>query len=140
MDLVRSIGADHVIDYTREDFTRNGPQYDLILDSVGNRSLSDCRRALTPGGTLILSANSGGRWLGPLPRFSKALVVSPLVPQRLRPFLATGKSTDLVVLTGLIEGEKVTPVIDRTHPLAETAEALRYYGQGHTRGKVVITV
>jgi NADPH:quinone reductase-like Zn-dependent oxidoreductase len=141
VDLVRSIGADHVIDYTRDDFTRNGEQYDLILDNVGNRSLSDCRRALKRGGTLIPNANSGGRWIGGfLGRAVQALVVSPFVPQRLRPFAATGKSEDLIVLAELIEAGKVTPVIDRMYPLNETAEALDYYGEGHTRGNVVVTV
>ena len=142
VDLVRSIGADHVIDYTQEDFTRNGEQYDLIIDNVGNRSLSDYRRALAPGGTLIPNSNKGsGHWIGGfLGRAVQALVVSPFVSQRLRPFAATEKSEDLVVLKELIESGKVTPVIDRTYPLNETAEALGYYGEGHTRGKVVITV
>jgi NADPH:quinone reductase-like Zn-dependent oxidoreductase len=142
VDLVRSIGADHVIDYTQDDFTRNGRHYDLIFDNVGNRSLSDCRRALLPGGTLIPNSNKGsGHWIGGfLGRAVQALAVSPFVSQRLRPFAATEKSEDLVVLKELIESGKVTPVIDRTYPLNETAEALGYYGEGHTRGKVVITV
>ncbi len=142
VDLVRSIGADHVIDYTQEDFTRNGQQYDLILDNVGNRTLSELRRALTPKGMLIPNSNKGsGRWLGGfLRRAVQALVVSPFVPQRLRPFAATAKREDLVVLTGLIESGKVTPVIDRTYPLNEVAEALSYYGAGHARGKVIITM
>jgi NADPH:quinone reductase-like Zn-dependent oxidoreductase len=142
VDLVRSIGADHVIDYTQEDFTRNGKQYDLILDDVGNRTLSELRRALTPKGMLIPNSNKGGgRWMGGfLRRAVQALVVSPLVPQRLRPFSATGKREDLVALTGLIESGKVTPVIDSTYPLNEIAEALSHYGAGHAIGKVIITM
>ena len=141
VDMVRSIGANHVVDYTREDFSGDGRQYDLIFDNVGNRSLSDTRRALVAGGTFIPNSNSGGRWLGGfLPRALQALVVSPFVAQRLRPFSATEKGEDLAILTELIETGKVTPVIDRTYPLQETAEALGYYGEGHTRGKVVITV
>jgi NADPH:quinone reductase-like Zn-dependent oxidoreductase len=142
VDLVRSIGADHVIDYTREDFTGNGQQYDLILDDVGNRTLSELRRALTPHGTLIPNSNKGsGRWMGGfLRRAVQALVVSPFVRQRLRPFAATEKREDLVVLTELIESGKVTPVIDSTYPLREVAEALSHYGAGHVRGKVVITM
>ena len=140
VDLVRSIGADHVIDYTHEDFTRDGPRYDLILDNVGNHSVLACRRALTPHGTLLPNSNAGGRWLDGMPRVAGAFALSPFVRQRLRPFVPAGKGEDLVVLTELIEAGKVTPVIDRTYPLSQTAEALTYYGQGHTRGKVVITV
>lgn len=142
VDMVRSIGADHVIDYTQEDFTRSGRTYDLIFDNVGNRSLSDLRRALTVRGTLIPNSNKGsGRWIGGfLARAVQALVVSPFVPQRLRPFAASENSEDLVALTELIEVGKVTPVIDSTYPLNRTAEALSHYGEGHTRGKVIITV
>jgi NADPH:quinone reductase-like Zn-dependent oxidoreductase len=142
VDLVRSIGADHVINYTQQDFTRNGQQYDLILDNVGNRTLSELRRALTPKGTLIPNSNKGsGRWLGGfLRRAVQALVVSPFVHQRLRPFAATEKREDLVLLTELIESGKVTPVIDRTYPLSEVAEALGHYGAGHARGKVVVAM
>ncbi len=142
VDLVRSIGADDVIDYTKEDFTMSGQQYDLIFDNVGNRSLPDYRRALTRKGTLIPNSNKGsGHWIGGfLSRAIQALVVSPFVSQRLRPFAATEKSQDLVALAELIEAGKVTPVIDRTYPLTETAEAVSHYGTGHTRGKVVITL
>jgi NADPH:quinone reductase-like Zn-dependent oxidoreductase len=141
-DLVRSIGADHVVDYTRDDFTAGGPRYDLIMDNVGNRSLSDLRRALARGGTLIPNSNEGGGRLlgGFLPRAVQALAVSPFVSQRLRPFSATGKSEDLVALAELIAAGEVTTVVDRTYALGDTAEALRYYLQGHARGKVVITV
>ncbi len=142
VDLVRSIGADHVIDYTTEDFTGNGQRYDLIFDNVGNRTLSELRRALTHHGTLIPNSNKGsGRWMGGfLRRAVQALVVSPFVPQRLRPFASTEKYEDLVVLTELIESGKVTPVIDSTYPLREAAEALSHYGAGHARGKVIITM
>jgi NADPH:quinone reductase-like Zn-dependent oxidoreductase len=134
VDMVRSIGADHVIDYTQEDFTQSGQRYDLILDNVANHSLSDCRRALNPQGTHI--PNSPTR----MGYFVKALVSSVFVRQQGRPFLSLPKNEDLVVLKELIEAGKVTPVIDRTYPLSETPEALGYLGEGHARGKVVITV
>lgn len=142
VDLVRSLGADHIVDYTRDDFTAGGRRYDLIFDNVGNRSLADCRRALKPQGMLIPNSNKGGgRWIGNfLARAIRALVVSPFVSQRLRPFAATEKGEDLVALAELIEAGQVNPVVDRTYPLDETAEALAYYGGGHARGKVVITV
>jgi len=142
VDLVRSLGADHVVDYTREDFTAGGPRYDLILDNVGNRSLADCRRALAPKGTLIPNSNKGGgRWLGAyIGRAVRSLLVSPFVSQRLRPFAASGKRDDLVALTELIEAGQLRPVVDRTYPLAGVAEALRHYGTGHARGKIVVSV
>jgi NADPH:quinone reductase-like Zn-dependent oxidoreductase len=141
VDLVRSIGADHVIDYTREDFTQTGQRYDLILDNVGNHSLSDLRQALTAAGTLV--PNSGGfdnRWFASLGRVVSALVVSPFVSQTLRPFVMSPKHADLGVLKNLMEAGNVTPVIDRTYPLSEVPQALGYVGGGHARGKVVITV
>ena len=142
LDLVRSIGADHVIDYTEEDFTNDGQKYDLIFDNVGNRSLSDCRRALAPAGVLIPNSNKGpGRWLGGyLRRAAGALATSPFVSQKLRPFAATETREDLVALTSLIEAGKVTPIIERTYALDETAEALDHYGKGHVRGKLVISI
>lgn len=141
VDMVRSIGADHVIDYTQEDFTRSGQLYDLILDNVANRSLSDCRRALTPTGTLIPNnGTSGGRWIGTLGRTLKALMMSPFLPQRLRPFVSKEKNGDLVVLKDLIEAGKITPVIDQTYPLRKAPDAMRHLEEGHSRGKVVITV
>jgi NADPH:quinone reductase-like Zn-dependent oxidoreductase len=141
LDLVRSIGADHVIDYTKEDFTQSGQKYDLIFQLAGTRSPSDCRRALTSKGKLILSSGeSDGRWIGPLDRIIKAVVLSPFVSQRLGPFEAKRSKEDLQVLKELIESGKVSPVIDRTYPLSETAEAVRYLEKGHARGKVVITV
>ena len=142
LDLVRSIGADHVVDYSQEDFATGGQRYDLILDNVGNRSLSDNRRALSPKGTFIPNSNKGPGTLigGYLARALHAVMVSPFVPQRLRPMAASGSSEDLVVLKELIEAGKVSPVIDRTYPLADTAKALEHYGAGHARGKIVITV
>jgi NADPH:quinone reductase-like Zn-dependent oxidoreductase len=141
VDLVRSIGADHVIDYTQEDFTRDGQRYDLILQLAGTRSPSDCRRALTPKGTLLLSSGeSGGRWIGPLDRIIRAAVLSPFVGQRLAPFEAKQRQDDLRLLKELIETGGVSPVIDRTYALTETPEAIRYLEEGHARGKVAITV
>ena len=141
VDMVRSIGADHVIDYTQEDFTRSGQRYDLILQLAGTRSPSDCRRALTSKGTLLLSSGeSDGRWIGPIDRIIKAVVLSPFVGQRLAPFLARQSREDLQTVRELIEQGKLSPVIDRTYPLSEVPEAIRYLEEGHARGKVVITV
>ena len=140
VDLVRSIGADQVIDYTQEDFTRTGRRYDLILEMAGNRSLADLRRALTPKGTLVLVGGSGGKWFMGTGRTLRAVLVSPLVGQRLRSFLSKPRGADLVVLKELIEAGKVTPVIDRAFPLGETPEAIRYVGERSTQGKTVITV
>lgn len=141
VDTVRSIGADHVIDYTHEDFTRSGQQYDLILDMGGNRSLSQLRRVLTLRGTLVLvGGEGGGRWLGFVGRLLRALVVSPFVSQNLRRIFSTANTEDLRFLTELIEAGTVRPVIDRTYPLSEVPDAIRYLEEGHARGKVVITV
>ncbi len=142
VDLVRSLGADRVIDYTQEDFASGGRRYDLILDNVGNRTLSELRRALTPRGTLIPNSNKGdGRWVGGyLRRAGQALATSPFVSQRLRPFAATDRRDDLVALGELIEAGRVSPVIDRVYPLSEAVAAMRHYGEGHARGKVVITM
>jgi NADPH:quinone reductase-like Zn-dependent oxidoreductase len=139
LDMVRSIGADQVIDYTQEDFTRSGRRYDLILDT-GDRSLSDCRRALTPKGTLVVIGGSAGRWIDGLGRAYKARVLSPLVSQRLRPFLTTWSRQDLQVVKDLIEAGNLTPVIDRTYSLSEACEAMGYLEAGHARGKIVIRV
>jgi NADPH:quinone reductase-like Zn-dependent oxidoreductase len=140
-DLVRSLGADHVIDHTREDFVRGGRRYDLIFQLAGTRSPADCRRALTPKGTLLVSSGaSDGRWIGPIGRILKAVALSPFVGQRLVPFEAKPSARDLETLTGLIEAGTIAPVIDRTYPLGETPAAIHYLEQGHARGKVVITV
>ncbi len=140
VDMVRSIGTDHVVDYTQEDFTQGGQRYDLIFDNVENRSLSDCRRALAPDGTLILNSGSGARGIGFLVRLVKPLLLSPFVRQNLRRYLSTPNHEDLVVLKDLVESGKLKPVIDKTYPLRETPAALAYIEGGHARGKVVITV
>src|SRR5438876_671736 len=141
VDLVRSIGAEHVIDYTKVDFTRTGQRYDFILDNVANRSLSDLRRALTPKGMLV--PNGGGfdhRWVASGGRLIKAKLSFAFVSQTVRTFIAKSKQENLLVRRELIEAGKVTPVIDRTYPLSETPQAIAYVGQGHARGKVVVTV
>lgn len=140
VDLVRSLGADHVIDYTRTDFTRTGKRYDVILDNVEAQPLGAVRQALTATGTLIPNSGRGGRWFGPLGRIVKARVLSGFTRQLLLPFASVGERQDLLTLAELLTTGQVTPVIDRTYPLDEAAGALRYVGAGHTRGKVVITV
>ena len=140
VDLVRSIGADHVIDYTKEDFTQGGPHYDLIFDNVENRSLSDCRRALAPSGTLILNSGTGAGGIKMLIRLAKPLVLSPFARQNLRRFLSVPTHVDLVVLKELLESGKLTPVIDKTYPLQETPAALDYIARGHAAGKVIVTL
>jgi NADPH:quinone reductase-like Zn-dependent oxidoreductase len=141
VEMVRSLGADHVIDYTREDFTQSGQKYDLIFQLAGTRSPSECRRALTSDGTLVLSSGeSDGRWIGPVDRIIKALVLSPFVSEKMTSFTVKPNKEDLQLLKQLIEVGTLTPVIDRTYPLAEVPEAIRYLEKGHARGKVVITV
>jgi NADPH:quinone reductase-like Zn-dependent oxidoreductase len=152
VDLVRSIGADRVIDYTREDFSQSGQRYDLILDLVGNRSLSDCRRALSPAGALVMVGSAGlatpggsrltgmDRWFMGVHRWVRALVLSLFVRQRLRPLVHTDNKEDLVFLKELIEAGKVMPVISARYPLSEVSEAIRHFQAGHACGKVVITV
>lgn len=142
VDLVQSIGADHAIDYTRDDFAGGTQRYDLILDTAGRRSLSHLRRALAPRGTLVIvGGEGGGRWLGGFQRqILWAPMLSLLVSQKLRPAVSKERKEDLESLRELIEAGKVTPVIDRTYPLAGVPEAIRYLGEGHPRGKVVITV
>jgi len=135
LDMVRSIGADHVIDYTRENFTQSKYRYDLILDQVANHSLSDCRRVLTPKGKHI--PNSGNSGFGYV---IKAFISSLFLRQQRHPYVSIPKNEDLIVLKELIESGNVTPVIDRTYPLSEISEAFRYLDKGHAQGKVVITV
>jgi NADPH:quinone reductase-like Zn-dependent oxidoreductase len=140
-DMVRSIGADLVIDYTQKDFTQGGQRYDFILDNVANHPLSDLRGALTPTGTLV--PNGGGfdnRWFASGGRVIKAHVLDRFVNNTLRPFLVSFNLEDLVALKELIEAGKLTPVMDRTYPLAETPQAISQVGEGHARGKVAITV
>jgi NADPH:quinone reductase-like Zn-dependent oxidoreductase len=142
VDLVRSLGAEAVIDYTREDFADGARRWDLIVDTGGRRSLSHLRRALAPRGTLVIvGGEGGGRWLGGFDRqILRAPLLSALVRQRLRPFISKERRADLVVLKELIEAGKVTPVIDRTYSLSEVPEAIRYLEAGHARGKIVIRV
>jgi NADPH:quinone reductase-like Zn-dependent oxidoreductase len=141
VDMVRSIGADHVIDYTQADFVDGEQRYDVILDIGGNRSLSHLRRALTRKGTLVLvGGEEGGRWLGGMDRQLRMLLLSPFVGQTLRSLISKENHEDLIVLKELIEAGKVTPVIDRTFPLTEVPKAIRYMEEGHACGKVVITV
>lgn len=141
LDLVRAIGADQIIDYTQEDFTRSGQQYDFILDNVGNHSLADLRRALTPAGTLV--PNSGGfnnHWFASGGRVVSALVVTRFVRQTLQPFVTSPNAEHLDVLTELVQAGKLTPILDRTYLLSEAAQAISYVGEGRARGKVVITM
>jgi NADPH:quinone reductase-like Zn-dependent oxidoreductase len=141
LDLLRSIGADQVIDYTRADFTKNGQRYDLILDNVGNHSLSDLRRALTPTGMLV--PNSGGfanRWFASAGRLIRAAALFRFGDQRLGRFIMATNHADLVALKDLIEAGKVIPVIERTYPLREAAQAIGHVGLGHAQGKTAITV
>ena len=133
--MVRSLGADHVVDYTQEDFTQSGKRYDVILDNVANLRFADCRRALTPKGTLI--PNSAHAGMGYI---VKAFVRSAFARQQGRPFVSRPNNEDWIILKALIETGKVTPVIDRTYRLSETAEALGHVGERHARGKVVITI
>ncbi len=141
VDMVRSLGVHHVIDYTRSDFAEGGERYDAILDIGGNASLARLRRALAPKGTLVIAGGeSGGRWLGGTDRQLRAIVLSRFVGQTLTTFVSRENHEDMVVLKELVEAGSVTPVIDRTYPLAEVPEAIRYVEQGRARGKVVIAV
>jgi NADPH:quinone reductase-like Zn-dependent oxidoreductase len=141
VDLVRSLGADHVVDYLREDFADGERRYDVILDIGGNAPLSRLRRALTAKGTLVIvGGESGGRWLGGNDRQLRAIVLSRFVDQTLTTFIAGENHRDMLVLKELIEAGEVTPVIDRSFPLAEVPDAIRYLEQGRARGKVVIDV
>jgi NADPH:quinone reductase-like Zn-dependent oxidoreductase len=140
IDVVRSIGADHVVDYTREDFAQSGQRYDVMLDVVGSRSLSDCRRALTARGTYVLvGVLDLGRWFG-LARQFKVLALSPFVRQTMRVFIVRHNREDLVALKELVEAGKVTPVVDRSYELSEVPDALQHQGDGHTQGKTVIAM
>ncbi len=141
VEMVRSIGADHVIDYTREDFTRNGHRFDFILDNVANHSLSDTRRVLTPSGKLQSNnGTSGGRWFGTIGTVLKSATVSMFDRRQLGPAIKFANRADLLVLKDLIEAGKITPVIDATYALSDTGKALAHVGEGHARGTVVISV
>jgi NADPH:quinone reductase-like Zn-dependent oxidoreductase len=142
-DLVRSIGADEVIDYTTQDFTRNGQRYDLVLDIAGSRSAPACRRVLTPKGTYVVVGGPAGRWIQPAGHVLAALAVAPLASQRMVTADAVGcteKKQCLATLTGLIEDRKVIPVIDQGYPFEEIRAAIRYQEEGHAQGKVVVTL
>lgn len=142
VDLVRSLGAKDVIDYTHDEIDRDGAQYDVVIDTAGNRPLSLLRRALTPRGTLVLvgGENGGGRVLGGFDRQLRAPLLSMFIGQRLRGLIAKERSADLEALTQLIESGAVTPVIDRAYPLADAPNAIRYLAESHAAGKVVITM
>ncbi|MGO9802987.1 MAG: NAD(P)-dependent alcohol dehydrogenase [Steroidobacteraceae bacterium] len=143
VELVRSLGADHVIDYTREDFTRGAERYDLIIDNVGNHPLLEYRRVMTPHGILVLVGGGptpSGQMLGGLTIMLKGLILNPFVSQSFEPFLAELNPKDLSLLAGLIQQGRLKPVIDRRYPLAQLPEAMSYLEAGHARGKIVIDV
>jgi NADPH:quinone reductase-like Zn-dependent oxidoreductase len=144
LDQARSIGADHVIDYTKEDFTKSEQRYDVIFDNVGNHSIAERRRILTPNGICVLAGmGSAGKHEGQWARLAgnlKAFFVSPFISQKFKFFIAKTLNADVTVLRDLMQEGKVTPVIDRQYPMSETAEALRYLEEGHARGKIVIVI
>jgi NADPH:quinone reductase-like Zn-dependent oxidoreductase len=141
VELVRSLGAAHVVDYTREDFTGGRSQYDVILDNVSDLPLTRLRRALAPKGILVLNGGgSPGHVFGPVAGILRAVVANAFVSQRLRPLPSRQNQAELLAVTGLIEAGKLMPVVDRTYPLADTVKGLRTVEQGHTRGKIVVTV
>jgi len=140
-ELVRSIGADRVIDYTREDFTAAEERYDFILDNAGSHSLAELRRTLAPGGIAVPNnSSSGSRWIGNFAQVASAVMLSFFLPKQGRPFVGLPNKERLTAVRDLIECGEVTPVIDRTYPLSETSEAIAYVGNGHSRGNVVVTV
>jgi NADPH:quinone reductase-like Zn-dependent oxidoreductase len=141
VELVRSLGADHVVDYTREDFTRADARYDLMLDVAGSRSWSECRRVLDPHATVVLvGARKGNRLLGPLSHILAVRLAAVPGSRKATFFIAKFNQADLGVLRDLLEAGNLTPVIDRHYELREIADALRYVGEGHAQGKVVVTV
>lgn len=139
LELVRSLGADRVIDYTVEDFTSGGERYDAILDMADTHTLDARRGALAANGTLIPNSGEGGRWFGSVGRILRARAISPFVGQRLRPFLSLAKRDDLLELNRMIEEGELAPVVGSTYALADTGAAIRHAGSGHARGKVVVT-
>jgi NADPH:quinone reductase-like Zn-dependent oxidoreductase len=143
LDMVRSLGADHVIDYTKEDFTKGEQRYDLILDNVGTQPLSGFRRALKPKGICVMIGGGGpndGGLIGPLARPVKALLLSPFISQKMGMMMAEIRQEDLTAMRDLMEAGKVTPVIDKTYPLSQVREAMKYLEAGHARGKVILTM
>jgi NADPH:quinone reductase-like Zn-dependent oxidoreductase len=143
VDLVRSLGADHVIDYTKEDFAKGEQHYDVILDNVPNHSLSECRRILNPNGKYVLIGGGGpndSRWVGPFGRVIKTMLLSPFMSQKMGMMMADANHNDLTILADMMQSGKLKPVIDRTYKLTEVPAAIAYLEEGHARGKVVITV
>src|SRR5437764_4567867 len=143
IDLVTSLGADHVIDYTKEDFAKGEQHYDVILDNVPNHSLSECRRILNPNGKYVMIGGGGpndSRWIGPFGRVIKTMVMSPFINQKMGMMMADTNQNDLTILADMMQSGKMKAVIDRTYKLNELPEAIRYVEEGHARGKVVITV
>src|SRR6202045_100688 len=143
VDLVRSLGADHVIDYTKEDFAKGGEHYDVILDNVPNHSLSECRHLLSPKGKYVMIGGGGpndSRWVGPFGRVIHALVLSPFFSQEMGMMMADANQKDLTILADMMQSGKLKPVIDRTYKLSEVPAAIAYLEEGHARGKVVITL
>src|SRR5213082_3300730 len=143
VDLVRSLGADHVIDYTKEDFTKGEQRYDVILDNVPNHSLSECRRILTPNGKYVMIGGGGpndSRWVGPFGRVIKTMVLSPFTSQKMGMMMADANGKDLTILADMMQSGKLKPVIDKTYKLSEVPAAIAYLEEGHARGKVIITV
>ncbi len=140
VDLVRSIGADAVVDHQREDFTERSDRYDVLFDIGGNRPFAQCRRVMTRNGTLVVVGGPPGRWLAPATRLLKAIVLSPFVSQRLVPFISKNDAAGLALLGQLAETGTITPVIDRHYPLRDVPEAIRYVGTGRARGKVTIRI
>ncbi len=140
VDLVRPLGADRVVDYTQEDFTKVGIRYDVLFDCVGSRSLADCRRVLEPKGIYVAVGGAIGRWIGPLDRVLRTLALSPFVSQKLALFVAQPSREDLTTLGQWLESGTVRPVIDATFRLSEAVAAMRRMASGHARGKIVLTV
>jgi len=140
LEMVRALGADHLVDYTQQDFAEGDRRFDLIFDNVENRSLADCRKALAPDGMLILNSGAGAQGLGMWVRLLKPILLSPFVRQDLRRYLSTPNHDDLMVLVHLVESGRLEPVIGRTVPLEQTLDALRHIESGHARGKVVVRI
>jgi len=137
-ELVRSLGAHHAIDYAQQDYTQGGKQYDLIIDNVGNHSLSANRRVLRPNGRYVMVGGPGGKWIKPMDRMFAAMVYSKFVHQEMGMMMARASKDDLALLSELMQQGKVTPVIDKTYKLSEAAEAMRHLETGRARGKIVI--
>lgn len=140
LELVRSLGADRVIDYTQQDFAEEPERYDLILDMADKHTLAQRRRTLTHKGTLIPNSGVGGPWFGSIGRIMKAWAITPFVSQKLRPFLSLSKAEDLRVLSAMVVEGTLTPIVGTTYPLTETGAAIAHAGSGHARGKIVITI